>query len=304
MAKQRRSTCTPPSTERFRSPAWMRIVRCPIKSRARASGGAVLQDQIKLRERWVLVAGIRRDFVKTELDGAETNDHRAWSRNLGVVYLANGGWSPYVGYSESFDAQGPSSTGVLFDPKQGEQVEVGLKWMPQDKPVTAAAAVYELKEKNRLEEDPSNPSNQVQGGPVTVKGVELETAANLRDWDLLASYTYTRTRDDATGARLANVPDRSASLWALHKFADYGWPALRAGVGVRRIGATWDGADSLRTPAVTLLDALLSWDSGSWNYALNASNLTDKVYFATCLNRGDCWYGTRRKLTASASYRW
>jgi iron complex outermembrane receptor protein len=265
--------------------------------------GAVLQDQIKLQERWVLVAGIRRDFVRTEVDGDETNDHRAWSKNFGVVYLANGGWSPYVGYSESFDAQGPSSTGVLFAPKQGEQIEVGLKWMPQDKPVTASAAVYELKEKNRLEEDPNDPNNQIQGGPVTVKGVELETAANLRDWDLLASYTYTRARDESD-LRVANVPDHSASLWALHKFENYGWPALRAGIGVRRIGETWDGADSLRTPAVTLMDALLSWDSGSWNYALNASNLTDKVYFATCLNRGDCWFGTRRKLTASASYRW
>ena len=266
--------------------------------------GAVLQDQLKLQQRWVFVAGLRRDVVTMAIDGVEVNDHRAWSKNVGVVYLAGGGLSPYVGYSESFDAQGPSSSGVLFAPKRGEQIEVGVKWLPQDRPITAAAAVYELKEKHRLVEDPVDPNNQVEGGPVTIKGVELETAANLRAWDLIASYTYTHTRDDDTGHRVANVPDRSAALWALHKFEGYGWPELRAGAGVRRIGEVWDGEDSLRTPAVTLLDAMVSWDSGPWSYALNASNLTDKVYFAACLSRGDCWYGTQRKVTASASYRW
>jgi iron complex outermembrane receptor protein len=32
-------------------------------------------------------------------------------------------------------------------------------------------------------------------------------------------------------------------------------------------------------------------------------NLTDKIYFATCLGRGDCWYGARRTVIASARYR-
>jgi iron complex outermembrane receptor protein len=266
--------------------------------------GVLLQDQLKMQERWVLVAGVRRDRVETTVDGAATADDHAWSKNLGLVYLAGGGWSPYVSYSESFEAQGASSAGAIFDPKRGEQIEAGLKWTPENRPVTAAAAVYELKEKNRLTEDPTDPTNQIPLGPVTVKGVEIETAANLRDWDVLASYSYTHTRDNDSGHRLPNVPDRSASLWALHKFDSYGWSGLRAGLGVRRIGATWDGADELRTPPATLLDALLSWDNGRWRYAVNASNLTDKTYFAACLNRGDCWYGTRRKLVASAGYRW
>jgi len=33
------------------------------------------------------------------------------------------------------------------------------------------------------------------------------------------------------------------------------------------------------------------------------ANLTDKVQITTCLARGDCFYGQRRTLTASATYR-
>jgi iron complex outermembrane receptor protein len=63
-----------------------------------------------------------------------------------------------------------------------------------------------------------------------------------------------------------------------------------------------DGA-APETPSVTLYDAMISLDQGQWRYALNVQNLADKVYVATCLGRGDCWYGARRTVVASAAYR-
>jgi len=56
-------------------------------------------------------------------------------------------------------------------------------------------------------------------------------------------------------------------------------------------------------PALTLFDAMFGYDHGPWRYTLNVQNLTDKIYFATCLGRGDCWYGARRTVIASARYR-
>ena len=35
-----------------------------------------------------------------------------------------------------------------------------------------------------------------------------------------------------------------------------------------------------------------------------AANATDKTYIATCLDRGDCWFGTKRKAIATIGYRW
>ncbi len=284
--------------------------------------GVLLQDQIKIGERWVVVAGLRHDRAETDtrstFEGTETlsgGDDSATSKNLGVVYLADGGWSPYASYSESFEpVAGIDSAGNAFDPRRGKQAEVGLKWTPADSRISAAAAVYELRERNRLVTDPANPNFSIQRGEVTVKGVELETAANLEAWDLLASYTYmdatqtdVGTREDDQiylGKQLSGIPEHSASVWALHKFDRYGIAGLRAGLGVRYVGETHDGIDVTTTPSYTLLDLLVSYDTGPWRLALNVSNLNDKTYLATCLERGDCWFGTQRKTMATVSYRW
>ena len=57
------------------------------------------------------------------------------------------------------------------------------------------------------------------------------------------------------------------------------------------------------TGAVVLFDGMLAYDTAKWRYAINVNNLTDKTYIATCLSRGDCWYGARRSVIASATYR-
>ncbi|HSW22791.1 MAG TPA: hypothetical protein VLJ62_08485 [Burkholderiaceae bacterium] len=57
-------------------------------------------------------------------------------------------------------------------------------------------------------------------------------------------------------------------------------------------------------PAVNLLDLMAAWESLHWCLALNINNATDKSYVSTCPSRGDCWWGARRNVVASATYRW
>jgi len=269
--------------------------------------GLLLQDQIKFDERFVLVAGLRRDRARSE--GAPTES--ATSKNLGLVYLAGGGWSPYASYSESFEpVAGTGADNQPFKPKRGKQVEAGLKWSPDGRRVNATAAVYRLVEKNRLATDPANVNFSVQRGEVTVEGLELELSASLRQWDLVGNYTYTdaqvtsTTADDVRylGAQLNSIPKHAAALWAVHRFV--AWPGLRAGLGLRYVGKTWDGLDSVSVPAYTLVDALVAYEAEAWRFALNIGNLANKTYLATCLERGDCWFGSQRKAVASVAYRW
>ena len=49
---------------------------------------------------------------------------------------------------------------------------------------------------------------------------------------------------------------------------------------------------------------MAAWESQHWRLALNVNNATDKSYVSTCLSRGDCWWGARRNVVASATYRW
>jgi len=285
--------------------------RTPINTR---QVGVFLQDQIKLAERVVVIGGLRRTYAKTEAtdDPTAGSDDAAWSRRGGVVFLASGGWAPYVSYADSFEAvTGADIFGAPYKPKRGQQVEGGVRWSPTATPVIASAAVYDLTEKNRLTTDPDNPLNQIQRGEVSVQGVELEATATLRAWDLVANYTYTDAKvtassdpeDPYLGRRLHSIPEHSAALWAVHKFSLPGVSGLRAGLGVRYVGETWDGTDTLAVPSATLVDALFSFDHGPVRFALNASNLFDKVYIATCIDRGDCWYGSRRKVIGTISFR-
>jgi iron complex outermembrane receptor protein len=223
------------------------------------------------------------------------------------VWLA-GDWSPYVNYSESFDpVSGTDAAGKLFKPQRGKQIEAGVKWHATEA-LAATAALYELREKNRLGTDPANPNFQAQLGEVTVKGAEFELAGRLgSSWDLMAQYSYTDAEHTRVGsapeeqARLGHqleaIPKHSAALWAVHRFAAV--PGLRAGFGVRHVGKSSDGVNNLQVPAVELFDAMLAYETAAWRFALNANNLTDKKYIASCLERGDCWFGPRRRVVAS-----
>jgi iron complex outermembrane receptor protein len=94
-----------------------------------------------------------------------------------------------------------------------------------------------------------------------------------------------------------------ASFWANYRFSVMGTPGFLAGAGVRYNGSSDDGTGQNGVPAVTLYDAVLAYDAGPMRLALNVTNLFDKQYVGTCLARGDCFFGTRRTVIGSVTYR-
>ena len=79
--------------------------------------------------------------------------------------------------------------------------------------------------------------------------------------------------------------------------------SFSAGGGIRYNGVSFDGYDTLRVPAYTVYDLMAAYDRSAWRLSVNVANLTDKVYVASCLSRGDCFYGIRRAVTATVRYR-
>jgi iron complex outermembrane receptor protein len=260
--------------------------------------GLYVQDQMKLG-RWIVVAGLRHDRAVSGLAGAADNKDDALSKRLGLMYRLPSGLSPYVSYSESFTAiAGTNLAGARWRPLRGEQAEAGLKFEPAGGRMTYTAAAYELKERNQRIPDPGNPLDRIQAGETITRGVELEAIGRLTPRvDIAAHYNYTDI--DPT---LEALPEHQAAVWGTYRLALDSLPGLRAGLGVRYMSAFRDGA-APETPSVTLYDAMVSLDQGQWRYALNVQNLADKIYVATCLGRGDCWYGSRRTVVASAAYR-
>lgn len=273
--------------------------------------GLYAQDQLTFDERWIAVLGLRGDRATTKVEGADDQTDNVLTKRLALMYKADNGVAPYVSYAESFQPIiGLNFFGEPYDPLEGEQIELGVKYQPPGSNSFVTAAVYDLVEKSRRVPDPQNAQNQLQVGEAQARGLELEALLEINPrWHLIGSYTYTDTEvTKATpgvdeGTRFASVADHMAALWSQHRFAIAGVDGFRAGAGVRYVGDSWDGADNIKTPSYTLFDAMLGYDAGHWSYALTVNNLEDETYYTTCLARGDCFVGARRSVVGSVSYR-
>lgn len=263
--------------------------------------GIYLQDQMKIGQNWIVSAGLRHDRARTVSEGSPGDSDSATTKRFGLMYAADNGWSPYISYSESFTpvAGTPRNQDyVTYKPLRGEQWELGVKHQSRDGRSLFTASVYDLKEKNQLVQSAVDPTTQEQVGKTRTRGLELEwrgsPAANL---DLIAHYNYINLDE-----KLEGIPKHQASAWAKYRFAIADVHGFSAGAGVRWMSKFTDG-NAPETASVVLLDGLLAYETNKWRYALNVNNLTDKTYVATCLSRGDCWYGARRNIIASASYK-
>ncbi|CAB3829860.1 TonB-dependent receptor domain-containing protein [Achromobacter sp. CF-sbj1-Ac2-l] len=148
----------------------------------------------------------------------------------------------------------------------------------------------------------------VQTGVARTRGLELEALASQGDLDLIASYTYldarvARGKPAEEGRQLSGIARHMASLWANYRFRAFGVAGLVAGAGARYNGTHDDGTGHNGMAAVTLYDAVLAYDAGPMRMALNVTNLFDKRYVDVCLARGDCFFGTRRSVVGSVTYR-
>ena len=269
--------------------------------------GLYAQDQLRLGP-WLAVLGLRHDYVTSDTQGTSGEHYRATTGRAALMYELPFGVTPYVTYAQSFNpvfGSGVCATGVCT-PQRGEMVELGFKYNPS--PGNAInGAIFDTTERNRLASDPDNPLLSVQTGKVRIRGAELEVLARITpELDLIGAYTYLDARvesGDNAGKHVETVPDHQASLWAKYRLALFGLPGVTLGGGVRYIGASWDGTDTLRTPDYTLFDAMIRYDNGPWRLQVNASNLFDKRHLTTCVARGDCFLGVGRTVLGSVTYK-
>ncbi len=126
------------------------------------------------------------------------------------------------------------------------------------------------------------------------------------------------------------VPKNMASAWLDYKVPEGALAGFSIGGGVRYIGSTY-GTDSnvwgsdpnvglwapvysyaaSKVPAFTLVDMVVGYDFGVKNASLkgvsvdvNAKNLFDKTYVASCNPFYTCYYGEGRTVLGTLRYKW
>ncbi|WP_300271844.1 TonB-dependent siderophore receptor [Halomonas sp.] len=284
--------------------------------------GLYLQDQIAL-DRWRFTLSGRYDWVEVDnkvedvysgTNRRQQREEENFSGRAALLYAFDNGLSPYISYSESFSPNSNvDENGDLIASSEAEQVELGVKYQPNDTRDQYSIAAFQI--------DQDNTANYIQDlmayravGSTRSRGIELEATKHFTDnAHVRASYTYTdvdiqKAEDGTQGLTPVATPEHMVSLWGSYGFQDGPLADLTTGLGVRYIGDSWaNAANTLEVPGYTLVDASLRYDLSRLGVSgltaqLNANNVLDKEYVGACYSESVCYFGAERSVTATLSY--
>ncbi|SDS36128.1 iron complex outermembrane recepter protein [Pseudomonas asplenii] len=296
--------------------------------------GVYLQDLVEM-DKWRFSLGLRQDWVETSDEnriaeaarplGTQISDRRTkLTGRAGALYLFDSGIAPYISYSESFNPNSYSdAAGNPLPPTDGTQWEAGLKYQPPGTDNLFTASVFRIDQENLASKLPQENFYRAVGA-VRSQGLELEGHLQLTEQlKVLGSYTFTDIKYSKSmvstlstpgnlienqGNSPTQAPRHMASLWADYRFAGGVLDGLRLGGGVRYVGYSWaDAENTLKVPAYTLFDASMGYDLGKLglkgvDVRLNANNLTNESYVASCASLSFCYLGEERNVSATVSY--
>jgi catecholate siderophore receptor len=285
--------------------------------------GVYVQDQIALSKQWKVLAGLRYDRFKVDLDDRRTTTapvdlartDTAVSPRLGLIWQPSDWSTYYASYSTSTLPSGeqlslaPNTADIA--PEKAINYEVGARWDVLPK-LTLTAAVFRLDRDNVKAADPTNPGFFVRTGEQRTEGAELGLQGDVtRNWQVFAGYAYLDGRITkatgspvvAAGRKIGLVPEHAASIW--NKFAlGAGWSA---GLGVIRQGGSYTSfSNTVKLPGFTRADGAIyyAFADGKTRLALNVENLFNKVYYPTANSDNNISPGAPRnaRLTLTTAF--
>lgn len=297
--------------------------------RRQKQAGLYIQDLIEL-DSWNLSFGLRQDWYDVSIDdavrGKDANQGEKLSGHVGVLYAFENGISPYLSYSTSFNPTSNYSSGAqILEPTTGKQWEAGVKYQPVGSDDLYTLSFFTIDMENLFAKENSLVTDNFYKGVGGMKsrGVELEARVNvtehlrvlgsvtLNDVKYSKSYfAYNSAGEvvDAKGNTPYQTPERMASLWADYSFAEGLLAGLNIGGGARYVGYSWgNDAHDFKVPSYTLFDASIGYDLSrvglnGTSIRLNANNLTDEYYVASCYNASSCYLGAERNVVATITH--
>ncbi|QHD01768.1 TonB-dependent siderophore receptor [Pseudomonas sp. S04] len=260
------------------------------------------QDELSFgsREQWRLLLGGRFDQIDASaiddyygLSEPSTATFNAFSPRVGITWTPVEALSLYASWSRSMRTElnnGILEGGQLAKPVKGEQFEVGTKLSLLNGRFTPTLAVFDIRRRDGLVADPNDPTftYSIQVGEQRSKGWELDLPFVVTErWRLLASYTQldTTISKDSDGGlqgnRLANAPQRNASLWSTYDLP--GVSGLSIGMGANYVGERQaNNSNTFTLPSYTRWDSNVTYRFGQalrYRVQLNVQNLFDKRYY-------------------------
>ncbi|MEM9246637.1 MAG: TonB-dependent siderophore receptor, partial [Cyanobacteria bacterium P01_F01_bin.153] len=262
--------------------------------------GIYIQDQVRISDKWIVLAGLRFDsvFQKTEsfnlLAGSSENERQdtAWSPRAGVVYQPSEDISLYASYSQSFTPNfGTTFEGGTLDPERGEQFEIGARAEFFNDKLSVNLALFNLEKENVAIPDPNNSSFSITSEAQRSRGVELDIIGEiLPGWNIVANYAYLDTEitdndDPNSGNDLFGAPEHVANLWTTYEVQAGSLEGLTFGAGFNYVSDRFgDLANSFEVDSYFIANAVIAYEGDNWRAAVNFRNLFDEDYIESVAN--------------------
>lgn len=247
---------------------------------------------------------------------------------VGLLFDLNQQWTVYTAYTSIFQPQNlRDANNEFLDPVEGNNIEAGVKAELFDRRMNFSAAVFRSKKDNVAEIDDSVPPNSLPGATQAyrttgkgnvIDGVEIEASGQIvRQWNLSAGYSHTRSRN-ALGAPINPViPRNLLRVFTSYRFGDDGRYSVGGGVNwqsnlwntaqkptgrFNASGAPITAASRIEQGSIWLTNLMASYRINKHLTAsVNVSNVFDKIYY----NRVGFYNGLHyaEPRTASATLR-
>lgn len=293
--------------------------------------GFYVQDQMRIAERWHVLAGGRYDTAETKSgsiqgDGLSMADvpitgvkQSKFSPRLGVMFDITPATSVYGNYVESFGADTSRDiNGAPLEPEAARQYELGVKTQLAGDRLIATAALFDIVKKNLRGTDPVDGVSAIILGKARSRGFEFDLSGRIGEhWSVIGHYAYTDAEliedkfNGTEGNRLPNTPRQAFGLWTKYAFSGnsaFGWSV---GGGLWRIGKrVGDIENTYDLDAYTRIDAFVAYKAktavGIMTTQLNVANLTDtRYYYAAPMGNTSVahnWAGDPRTIKASVRF--
>ena len=276
------------------------------------------QDQIEISPKVQLLAGLRFDHFNLTFHNNRNGDSFGRVDDLispraGIVFKPVVPLSLYASYSASYLPSSGDQFSALtaitqtLKAEKFSNYEFGAKWDVRQS-LSLTGAVYRLDRTNTRANDPSDPTRIVQTGSQRTSGFEAGLNGTItRAWKIVGGYAYQDARVTAattaapTGARVAQVPRHTFSLWNNYRFAGK-WGAGLGFIHRSDMFAAID--DRVILPGYTRADAALYYTiTEKIGFQANLENMFDKKYFVNADGNDNISPGSPSSVRLSLSWK-
>lgn len=298
--------------------------------------GPFVSDRMWLFPTLSVLGGVRWDHYHINANAAGvpvSSTTNLSSPKASVIWEPTSQQTYYFSWARSFTPPGNNITSLSsslglsqygslpnLKPETDETFEFGGKWNFFDNRLGATAALFRVNKDNASYTDATTGIQTATDDKVRVQGVELGLTGKITpEWDMQAAYSYLDSKIissaisavtpvSANGNRVPYISKHNFSVWTTYDIASMfkGLPGhLLVGGGLNyRSDYFVNDANSMRIPAATTLDAMVSYDpSDRYHVALSVKNLTNALAYSSAFI-GYATPAAGRTVTLTASAKW